>query len=248
MIDFIKKQISCCLFPALLFISMFVTKYVSFSFIHRYDLLLILSILIQIVLILIKYETWSEVKIILIFHIVGLILEIYKTHIGMWSYPEPGIVKILGVPLYSGFMYSSVGSYIYRAWKVFDLKYTDWPNKTAVISLCLAIYLNFFTHHYIWDLRYVIILATIVLFWKTEVYFTLTKKTHKMWMNFAFLCIGIALWVAENISTFFSAWKYPDQKIGWHLVNLGKISSWSLLIILSIVLVYYNIERRNKEI
>ncbi|GKQ42972.1 hypothetical protein RD055328_08950 [Companilactobacillus sp. RD055328] len=162
----------------------------------------------------------------------------------MWMYPEPGIMKIMGVPLYSGFMYSSVGSYIYRAWKVFDLKYENWPSKWKVVTLCFAIYLNFFTHHYIWDLRYFIIVMIIVIFWKTKVYFTLKNRTHNMLMNLSFLLIGIALWVAENISTFFSAWKYPNQEIGWHLVGIGKISSWSLLVILSISLVYYNVNRK----
>lgn len=42
------------------------------------------------------------------FHLIGLALEIFKVHMGSWSYPEEGYVKIFGVPLYSGFMYASV--------------------------------------------------------------------------------------------------------------------------------------------
>jgi uncharacterized membrane protein YoaT (DUF817 family) len=32
-------------------------------------------------------------------------------------------------------------------------------------------------------------------------------------------------------------WIYPNQKDGWQLVSLGKLSSWYLLMILSFVLV-----------
>ncbi|WP_206731610.1 DUF817 family protein [Companilactobacillus metriopterae] len=143
MIDFIKKEASCCLFPVLLFGAMFVTKYVHIPHLYRYDLLLILAIIFQIALIVTGYETWQEVKVILIFHVVGLILEIFKTSIGMWAYPEPAYTKILGVPLYSGFMYSSVGSYIFRAWKVFDLQFESWPKKLSVVVLCMCCVLQF---------------------------------------------------------------------------------------------------------
>lgn len=239
-VDFVKKQVACCVFPAFLLMSLLATKYYQVPFIQRYDLLLLLALLIQGVLIGIKYETWSEVKVILIFHIVGLVLELFKTAIGSWSYPEQGMTKIWGVPLYSGFMYSSVGSYIYRAWKVFELRFAFWPPKWQVVLICSGIYLNFFTHHFIWDLRYLIIFLVILLFWRTTVAFRLRKKVHRMPLNLSFLLIGIALWSAENIATFFSAWQYPDQQTAWHFVGLGKISSWGLLIILSVALVYYH--------
>jgi uncharacterized membrane protein YoaT (DUF817 family) len=57
-----------------------------------------------------KLETIDELKVICLFHIIGLILELYKVHMGSWSYPEEGWSKIQGVPLYSGFMYASVAS------------------------------------------------------------------------------------------------------------------------------------------
>ena len=53
----------------------------------------------------------------------------------------------------------------------------------------------------------------------------------------AFILIGGFLWLAENLATALSAWRYPDQAEGWHLVHAGKFGSWALLISLSFVLV-----------
>ena len=34
--------------------------------------------------------------------------------------------------------------------------------------------------------------------------------------------IGFFIWIAENITTFFGAWAYPNQETTWSLVHLGK--------------------------
>ena len=56
-------------------------------------------------------------------------------------------------------------------------------------------------------------------------------------MSFSFFCIAFFIWVAENIASFFGAWAYPDQLARWQLVHIGKITSWYLLIIISIMIV-----------
>ncbi|BFH64714.1 hypothetical protein PAJ34TS1_53060 [Paenibacillus azoreducens] len=48
---------------------------------------------------------------------------------------------------------------------------------------------------------------------------------------------GYFIWIAENISTFFGAWQYPDQDHAWRIVHIGKISSWFLLVVISIIIV-----------
>lgn len=53
----------------------------------------------------------------------------------------------------------------------------------------------------------------------------------------SFFLIGLFVWIAENIATFFGAWKYPNQHDQWQLVGLGKISSWILLVIVSFMIV-----------
>jgi len=82
-----------------------------------------MAILIQLLMLLFKLETWEEARIILIFHIVGTVMEIFKTHMGSWIYPEPSVLRIMGVPLFSGFMYACVGSYIARVWRIFDFRF-----------------------------------------------------------------------------------------------------------------------------
>jgi uncharacterized membrane protein YoaT (DUF817 family) len=80
----------------------------------RYDALFIGALLIQCLLLFLRLETWREAKVILVFHIIGTIMEIFKTQHGSWNYPEAGLIRIGNVPLFSGFMYASVGSYIAR--------------------------------------------------------------------------------------------------------------------------------------
>lgn len=114
-LQFTYQQIQCCLFPIIIVISLGLTKYISIGMIPRYDLLLLICIFTQITLLYFKLETKDELKVIMLFHIIGLVLEIYKVQFGSWSYPGAGFWKIGGVPLYSGFMYSSIGSYICKA-------------------------------------------------------------------------------------------------------------------------------------
>ena len=54
---------------------------------------------------------------------------------GSWSYPEEAFSKIFGVPLYSGFMYASVASYICQSWRRLDLQIYDWPKPFLAISI-----------------------------------------------------------------------------------------------------------------
>lgn len=49
--------------------------------------------------------------------------------------------------------------------------------------------------------------------------------------------VALFIWLAENIGTFTAAWVYPSQKAGWHMVSLGKLGAWFLLMIISYALV-----------
>jgi uncharacterized membrane protein YoaT (DUF817 family) len=91
-----------------------------------------------------KLESVDEFKIISIFHVIGIALEIFKVHMGSWSYPEDAFAKIWGVPLYSGFMYASVASYICQAWKRLELKFINWPSAYPTYSIAVLIYIYFF--------------------------------------------------------------------------------------------------------
>ena len=51
------------------------------------------------------------------------------------------------------------------------------------------------------------------------------------------LLIGFFIWLAENISTFYGVWRYPNQLGAWSAVHVGKWSSWSLLVIMTFTIV-----------
>lgn len=235
------KQARACTFAGSFFVILFLSNYLPLFGLPRYDFLFLAAILIQVVLYLLRIETLNEIKVIFLFHIVGFMLELYKTNpaIGSWSYPEEGFLKFATVPLFSGFMYAAVGSYISLSWKYMRLSLEHAPSYTLSIVLSILIYLNFFTHHFLPDFRYLLILAVFLLYFRTRVYFTVIDKRRWMPMNVAFLLIAFFIWVAENISTYLGAWKYPDQIHEWTLVGFGKMSSWFLLVIVSFIIVAY---------
>lgn len=231
------QQALSCVFPVVIFASLAITQVIPLPFLPRYDWLLVICILMQWWMLRSGLETRDELKVITLFHLIGLALEIFKVHMGSWSYPEEGYSKIFGVPLYSGFMYASVASYLCQAWRRLNVELIDWPPFWAVVSLAAAIYLNFFSHHYWIDIRWWLSAIVIILFWKSWVRYEVGEKRYRMPIAISFVLIGFFIWVAENIATFFGAWEYPNQTEAWSIVHLGKVSSWLLLVIVSFLIV-----------
>lgn len=235
------KQARASIFAGSFFVLLFLSNHIPLFGLARYDFLFVAAVLIQAILYFTKLETKDELKVIFLFHIIGLVLELYKTSpgVGSWSYPEEGFFKILTVPLYSGFMYAAVGSYISQSWKIMKLELTNYRHYLASAVLCFLIYLNFFTNHYIYDFRLFLIIAVFAFFWKTRVYFTVTNIRRWMPLNISFILIAFFIWVAENISTYLGAWKYPDQIHSWTVVSTQKVTSWFLMVIISFILIAY---------
>jgi uncharacterized membrane protein YoaT (DUF817 family) len=99
------------------------------------------------------------------------------------------------------------------------------------------IYINFFTHHYMYDARYVLIAWSVYLFRTTYIHWHTANanyRTHALLPGIAF---GVLIWVAENLGTFGHAWIYPHQATAWTLVHPEKIISWYLLSMISFSLV-----------
>ena len=86
-------------------------------------------------------------------------------------------------------------------------------------------------------MRWFLAAAVLVAFRKTWVHFTVVTAERKMSLVLAFVLIGFFIWVAENIATFFGAWVYPHQEQQWAIVGPNKISSWMLLVIISVIIV-----------
>ncbi len=232
---FVWLELQSLAFAIVIFVALAVSSVVTLP-IARYDALLILGITLTLGLWWAGWESGREVAVICGFHVLGVTMEFFKVAAGSWSYPEDAVTKIAGVPLYAGFMYAAVGSYIVQAWRRFDLRVTGYRPVPLTI-LAVAAYLNFFTHHWIWDLRWVIAALFVLEMRRTMIHFTVGPHRLRMPLAVSFVAIGFALWVAENAATFLGAWEYPNQHEIWQYVHVGKFGSWSLLVSLSFVLV-----------
>ncbi len=203
----------------------------------RYDFLTVMAVLIQAGMLATGLETREEAKVILLFHVAGTAMEVFKTAAGSWIYPEPSMLRIGGVPLFTGFMYASVGSYIARAWRAFDFRFTRHPPVPAVAALAGAIYVNFFAHHFLRDMRLALFAVSALLFGRTWLHYRIWRAHRRMPALVGFGLVTLFIWFAENIGTYSRAWAYPNQARAWVPVGLGKLGAWYLLILLSYVLV-----------
>lgn len=245
---FIKKNARACIFGGSLLLIIVFTQYISIDGIARYDVIFLSAIILQAVFLITRMETWKEVKVILLFHFVATVMELFKTSagIGSWSYPlvHETYFRLYTVPLFTGFLYSAVGSYISRAIRIFNMKFIHYPGQYIVTLIALGIYINFFTHHYVYDFRYVLFAFIFVFFWKTNIHYTIMKKVRKMHFILAGFLAAFFIWIAENIASYVNVWLYPDQVEHWKLVSIQKIGSWFLLLIVSFLLVSLIYQRR----
>jgi uncharacterized membrane protein YoaT (DUF817 family) len=233
------KQAWACLFAALFFLLLIASHALPVGGMPRYDFLFVSCILLQAALWAARVESTDEVATIAVFHLVGLCLELFKTHpaVGAWSYPEPCFFRAGTVPLYSGFMYASVASYMCRAWRLLKLELEGYPSYAWSLPLAAAIYGNFFSNRFFPDARLALFAAIAFVFRGARVYFTVTATRRSMPLVLSFALIGFFVWIAENFSTYWGAWVYPHQASAWRSVSLRIISSWVLLAIISFILV-----------
>jgi uncharacterized membrane protein YoaT (DUF817 family) len=235
LLRFAWLEAQACAFAVTLLVAMALTLIVPLP-IPRYDALFLVGVVATAAFWQLGLETGREIVAIAGFHVIGLAFEIVKVHLGSWSYPEPGALTVAGVPLFSGFMYAAVGSYITRAWRLLDLGLTSY-RATPVAILGGLIYLNFFTHHWAPDLRWPLAGLLLLATWGTWVHFTVGVARYRMPLVLAFSFIGLFLWLAENLATILAAYRYPDQVGGWTMVHVGKVGAWALLVVVSFALV-----------
>jgi uncharacterized membrane protein YoaT (DUF817 family) len=233
------KQGWACLFGALMVTLLIGTHlfYPKGAALARYDFLVLAAVAIQVAMLAGKLETWEEARIIFVFHAVGTIMEVFKTSVGSWIYPEASLLRIGGVPLFTGFMYAAIGSYIARCWRLFDFRFTHHPPLWALGLLALGIYVNFYAHHYVPDMRMLLFALTALLFGRCWVYYKIWRVHRRMPLLVGFVLVALFIWIAENVGTFTAAWMYPHQRNGWSLVSMGKLGAWFLLMIISYTLV-----------
>jgi hypothetical protein len=238
LVMFVLKQGWACLFGGLMLGAIVVSKAVWQADwpVHRYDALFLFALVTQAVFLAAKLETWAEARVIVLFHLTGTAMEWFKVGAGSWAYPELGLFKLLGVPLFSGFMYAAVGSYIARVIRIFQMRFAPYPPLWQSFVLAGAIYINFFAHHALPDIRLGLFAATALVFGRTRVWFVVSDRERWMPMVLAAVLSSLALWAAENIGTLTGTWMYSGHVSG-HWTGLGKLGSWYLLLYVAFVTV-----------
>lgn len=240
--EFSYKATSAALFGILLLVAFVVTSFMGsqeyYGF-FRYDYLLFYALIIQVCLLYLKLESWAEAKVIALFHLMAMVMEIFLTHpqIASWQYPQPAVFKILTVPLFAGFMYSAIGSFFARSLRLYQVSFTKLPRFGNMLMLALLSYINFMSKFFIPDFRMFLFAWSMVIFWKTKIKFQLQQHQFQLPMLPILILLAFLIWIAENISTFYKIWLYPSQVNAWHMVGWGKLGSWYLLLLLSLVLV-----------
>ena len=233
------KQASACLFGGLM-VALLVASwrwYPAAVALSRYDFLTLSAVAIQLGLLAFRLESPEEARVIVLFHVVGTAMELFKTAVGSWSYPGPSVLHLGGVPLFTGFMYAAVGSYIARAWRLFDFRFARHPPFGATVALAVAIYVNFFSHHWLPDARWLLFAVLGWLFGPAWVHFRVRRRYRRMPLLLGFVLVALFIWLAENVGTYTHAWLYPAQRASWHVVPLAKVGSWLLLMVISYVMV-----------
>lgn len=232
LLDFAWIQTRSCAFAIALMSGVAASGLLHGLPVARYDLLVVYGVLLTL---LFWLRGWENGRDVAVCHVVGLAFEIVKVSLGSWSYPEPAVLKFAGVPLYGGFLYAAVGSYVCRAWRLFDLELVRYRARSTAL-VAAAVYVNFFTHHWLPDVRWPLAALLLAVTAGTWVRYTVRGRRLRMPLALSFVLIGFFLWVAENLATYLGAWRYPYQLDGWQPVGVEKFGAWSLLISVTFVL------------
>ncbi len=200
----------------------------------RMDWLFIAAGLYQVRLFKRGTESRSEAAQILLFHALAMAMEIFKVRHGCWVYPEAGMLSIAGVPLFTGFMYSAVGSWLCRTWRLHRIAFVALPHRGLLLVLGFLAYGNFILQHFGRDCRWLILgLGIVVLF---PVYLRCGDSSSRLPLIPILLVAAVLIWLAENLCTLAGVWFYPSQLGAWQAVSLTKIPAWFLLLLLTFAL------------
>jgi uncharacterized membrane protein YoaT (DUF817 family) len=193
----VPKQGWAAFFAGLLLIAIIASKMIWQDDwpLQHYDALFLFGLLLRL-------ETWEEAWVIVLFHLTGTATEGFKTHAGSWAcaFQNPEC------PLFSGFMYASVGNYIARVIQIFDMRFAPYPPFWTTVVLATAIYANFFAHHFLPDIRMGLFAATLVLYLRPRISFGISTRRWWMPLPVAAFLSSLFLWIAENIGAATGTW------------------------------------------
>lgn len=233
------KNARASLFAGLFFAAMFLVPRAGVLGLPRYDVLLLVALALLAWMVLVKLETLDELKVMCGFYVLGFVLEVFKTSssIQSWSYPDFAYTKLFGVPLFAGFTYAAVGSYMMQVWRLFHLCTLHHPPYWMACTMAILVYVNFFTHPYIGDYRLYIAACAAGLYTRATVLFRPLDRDRKMPILLCFALIVFFIWLTDDISKFFSLWHYFNQLGAWSAVHADHWSSWSLLMVMTFTII-----------
>ncbi len=93
---FVLKQAWACVFGAALLVVIVAARlwYPDDAALARNDALTIAAVLIQVAMLVFRLESVRELWVIVLFHITGTAMELFKTDVGSWAYAADGILRI----------------------------------------------------------------------------------------------------------------------------------------------------------
>ena len=169
------------------------------------------AVAIQAAMLAFKLETWEEAKVILDLprrrHRHGDVQDLGR----LLDLSRGRVLRIGGVPLFTGFMYAAIGSYIARAWRLFDFRFTHHPPLWA---LCCWRSASTSTSSPITTFgtpATLLFALTALLFGRCWIYFKVWRVHRRMPLLVGFVLVALFIWIAENVGTFTAAWMYPTS-------------------------------------
>jgi uncharacterized membrane protein YoaT (DUF817 family) len=166
-------------------------------------------------------------------------MELFKTATGSRIYLEPSLIRLGGVPLFSGFIYSCIGSYICRG-----LASVRFPlHRSSAVPLADSFKRGDLPQFLPRPLRLRPAARPVrrlrLLFCRATVWFRGWRVHRRMPLLLGLALVSLFIWLSENIGTFTRVWLYPSQShgYGWAMVSFAKLGSWFLLLIISYTLV-----------
>ena len=134
-------------------------------------------------------------------------------------------------------MHAAVASYVIQAWRLLHLRVEHHPPHWMAGLLATALYLNFFTHHFIGDFRWTLAAGALGLYARSRIVFRPWRTDRRMPLSLGLVLVGFFIWLAENIGTFLGLWAYPHQLGAWAAVHVTKWSAWTLLVLMTFTIV-----------
>lgn len=233
---FVLKHLWAGLFGGILMLAIWISTVIWQDgwVVTRYDALLIIAVITQVLFFAFRLESLDEGIALIIFTALGLGIEFFNTARGNWAYPEGGVFTFAHVPLFVGFLYAAVGICILRMVRIFEMRFAPFPPYALALGLAVLIYANFFTQHLWVDIRIALFVAIVLMFGRTRIWFRSGGRVLWMPMLLSLFLSALGVWFAENLGTLTGTWLYNGQDQG-ESVSLATLGSWFLFLCVALI-------------